>query len=128
MFRNEGIILVGDFMDVTKAKKGGKLMTHRNSLKVIQNTWDNLDLTYLWWDLNLHGRRYTWRQNKPEIHCQLDFLLVRVGLARRILKADNLPGYKMDHFLCNIAINYQTHPRGSGLWKLNTSLWGEWIT
>ena len=45
MFRCEEIILRGDFnlvMDVTKDKKGGKLTTHRNFLKVVQNIRDNL--------------------------------------------------------------------------------------
>ena len=78
-------------MDVTKDKRGGKAMTHRNSLKVIQNIRDNLDLTDIWRDLNPEGRRYTWRQNKPEIHCRLDFFLVSVSLAGRIVKADILP-------------------------------------
>ena len=67
MFRCEEIILGGDFnlvMDVKKNKKGGKSLTHRNSLKVIQNTQDNLDLTDIWWDLNPDGKRYTLRQNK----------------------------------------------------------------
>ena len=96
MFRCEEIILGGDFnhvMDVTKEKNDGKLTTHRNFLKVIQNIRDNLDLTDTWRDLNPEGRRYTWRQNKPEIHCRLDFFLVSVSLAGRILKADILPGY-----------------------------------
>ena len=47
-FRCEEILLGGDFnlvRDVTKDKKGGKSTTHRNSLRVIQNIWDNLDLT-----------------------------------------------------------------------------------
>ena len=35
-------------VDVTKDKKGGKLTTHRNSLEVIQNIRDNLDLTDIW--------------------------------------------------------------------------------
>lgn len=125
MFRCEEIILGGDFnlvMDVKKDKKGGKSTTHRNAWKVIQNIRDILDLTDIWRDLNPDGRRYTWRQNKPEIHCRLDFFLVSVSLAGRILKADILPGYKTDHSLCNIVINYQTHPRGPGLWKLNSSL------
>ena len=39
MFRCEEVILGGDFnlvMNVTKDKKGGKLTTHRNSLKIFQ--------------------------------------------------------------------------------------------
>jgi len=100
---------------------------HQNALKVIQNIRDNFDLTDIWRNLHVNpeGKRYLWRQNKPEIHCQLDFFLVSLSLAGRILKADIQPGYKMDHSLCNIAINYQTHPRGPGLWKLNSSLLGE---
>ena len=128
MFRCEEIILGGDFnlvMDVKKDKKGGKSTMHRNALKVVQNIRDNLDLTDIWRDLNPDGRRYTWRQNKPEIHCRLDFFLVSVSLAGRILKADILPGYKTDHSLCNIIINYQIHPTGPGLWKLHSSLLGE---
>ena len=41
------------------------------------------------------------------------------------MKVDILPGYKMDHSLCNIVINYQTQHRGPGFWKLNSSLLGE---
>jgi len=128
MFRCEEIILGGNLnlvMDFTKGKKGGKSTTLRNCLKVIQNIRDNLDLTDTWRDLNPEGGRYTWRQNKPEIDCRLDFFLVSVSLAGGILKADILPGYKTDHSLCNIASNYQTHPREPGLWKLNSSLLGE---
>jgi len=55
----------------------------------------------------------------------LDFFLVNVSLAGRILKADIPPSYKTDHSLCNIAINYQIHPRGPDLWKLNSSLLGK---
>ena len=55
----------------------------------------------------------------------VDFFLVSVSLAGRILKADILPGYKTDHSLCNIVLNYQAHPRGPGLWKLNSSLLGK---
>ena len=112
-------------MDVAKDRKGGKSMTHRNSLKMIQNIRDNLDLTDIWRDLNPEEQRYMWRQNKPEIQCRLDFFLISVSLAGRILKADILPSYKTDHSLCNIVINYQTQRRGVGFWKLNSSLLGE---
>ena len=107
----------GDFnlvLDVLKDKKGGKPSTHQNSLKMVQNFQNNLDLTDIWRDLNPEERRYTWRQNKPEIHCRLDFFLVGVSLAGRVLKCDILHGYKTDHSLCNIVINFHTNPRGPG--------------
>ena len=68
------------------------------------------------------GKIATW----PEIHCPgQTSSVVSVSLVGRILKADILPGYKTDHSLCIIVINYQSHPRGPGLWKLNSSLLGE---
>ena len=118
----------GDFnlvFDVLKGKKDGKPTTHQNSLKMVQHFWNNLDLTDIWRDLNPEERRYTWRQNKPEIHCRLDCFLVSVSVAGRVLKCDILPGYKRDHSLCNIEINFYTNPRGPGFWKLNSSLLGE---
>ena len=96
-FKFEEIIFRGDFnlvLDVLKDKKGGKPSTHQNSLKMVQNFQNNLDLTDIWRDLNPEERRYTWSQNKPEIHCRLDFFLVSVSLAGRVLKCDILPGYK----------------------------------
>ena len=63
--------------------------------------------------------------SKLEIHCRLDFFLVSVSLAGKVSKCDILLGYKRDHSLCNIEINFYTNPRGPGFWKLNSSLLGE---
>jgi len=68
-FKCEEIIFGGDFnlvLDVLKDKKGGKPSRHQNSLKMVQNFRNNLDLTDIWRDLNPEERRYTWRQNKPK--------------------------------------------------------------
>ena len=84
----------GDFnlvLNVLKDKKGGKPNTHQNSLKVVQNFQNSLDLTDIWRDLNPEERRYTWRQNKPEIHCRLDFFLVSVSLAGMSFKVRYSP-------------------------------------
>ena len=65
MFRCEEIILGGDFnliMDVRKDTIGVKLTTLRNSVKVIQNIRDNLDLTVIWRELNPEGRHMKIKQ------------------------------------------------------------------
>lgn len=57
-FRCEEIILGRDFnllMDVKKDKKGGILTTH--SFKVIQNVWDNIDLTDFLAELKPRGEK-----------------------------------------------------------------------
>ena len=63
------------------------------------------DLTDIWRDLNPEEKRFTWRQNKPEVHCRLDFFLVSASIACRVSKADILPGYKTDHSLCTMEVN-----------------------
>ena len=85
----------------------------------------NLDLTVVWRDLNPDAKRYTWRRNRPEVHCRQDFFLVGLSIAGRISNADILPAYKTDHWLCKIDINYNSNPRGPGFWKLNSALLSE---
>ena len=127
-FRCDEIIFGGDFnlvLDILKDKKGGSLYTHSNSLKVLKSFQDNLDLTDIWRDLNPEEKRFTWRQNKPEVHCRLDFFLVSASIACRVSKADILPGYKTDHSLCTMEVNYHSNKRGPGFWKLNSALLSE---
>ena len=123
-FRCDEIILAGDFdlaLDIFKDKNGGVPTTHSNSLKVLKSFQDNLELTDIWRDLNPEEKRYTWRQNKPEVHCRLDFFLVSVSIAGRVSKADILPGYKTDDPLCKIDITYHSNTRGAGF-SLNSAL------
>ena len=124
-FKCDEIIISGDFnlaLDVLQDKTGGKPTTHWNSLKELKYIQDNLDLTDTWRDLNPKAKRYTWRWNRPEVHCRLDFFLVSLSIPGRISNADILPAYKTDHSLCTIDINYHSNPRGPGFWKLNSAL------
>ena len=79
-------------------------------------------MTDIWRDLNSEVQRYTWRRNRPEVHCRLDYFLVSLSIAGRVSNADILPAYKTDHSLCKIDINYHSNPRGPGFWKLNSVL------
>ena len=94
-FECEDIILGGDFnlvLDVQNDKKGGRLTTHKNSLKEVQNIINSLDLIDIWRVSNPDIRRFTWRRSKPEIHCRLDFFLKSNSLSSAIRRADILPG------------------------------------
>ena len=51
--------------------------------------------------------------------------MVSVSIAGRVSKADILPGYKTDHSLCKIDVNYHSNKRGPGFWKLNSALLSE---
>ena len=81
-----------------------------------------LDLVDVWRLLNPDGRRYTWRRQKPEIHCRLDFFLASQSLTCSVTNSDKLAGFKTDHSLITIKLALHSNSRGPGFWKLNTSL------
>jgi len=81
---------------------------------------ENMNLTDIWRDLNPDVQRFTWRRNKPEIHCRLDFFLISSSLSTDALEADILRGFKTDHSLITLSLGTKTNPRGPGFWKLNS--------
>ena len=108
-------------LDVQVDKKGGRPTTHKNSLKEVQNIINSLDLKDIWRVFNPDNKRFTWRRNKPKIHCRLDFFLTSNSLSLALTKADILPGYKTDNSLITIHLKNKNNPRGPGFWKLDTS-------
>ena len=109
-------------MDIDIDKKDSLAKTHTKAVKVIKDHMAELDLVDVWWLLNPDGRRYTWRRQKPEIHCRLDFFLVSQSLTCNVTNSDILAGFKTDHSLITIKLAPHSNPRGPGFWKLNTSL------
>ena len=81
---------------------------------------ENMNLTDIWRDLHSDTLRFTWRRNKPEIHCRLDFFLISSSLSTDALEADILPGFKTDHSLITLSLGTKTNLRGPGFWKLNS--------
>ena len=94
-------------------------MTHKNSLKEVQNIANSLDLIDVWRVFNSDATRFTWRRKKPEIHCCLDFSLTSASLSPAVTKADILAEYKTDHSLITLHLANNNNPRGLGFWKLN---------
>ena len=123
-FNCEEVIIGGDFnlvLDIEKDKNGGQPKTHNNSLKIVKNISEQLDLTDIWRTINPDIHRFTWRQKNPKIQCRLDFFLVSQSLVTNVNKADIKPGYKTDHSLIIIELGLNQNQRGRGFWKLNTS-------
>ena len=108
-------------LDTSNDKMGGLNKTHQNSIQVIHEYQNALDLVDVWRTLNKDDRRYTWRRRNPEIHCRLDFFFVSQTILYKTTKADILPGYKTDHSMITLNFSLHSNQRGRGLWKLNTS-------
>ncbi|KAL9962757.1 hypothetical protein ACROYT_G031895 [Oculina patagonica] len=122
-FECEHIVLGGDFnlvQNIQKDKKGGNQTTHFKSLEEIEMFKEDMGLTDIWRDLHPSTQRFTWRRNKPEIHCRLDFFLISSSLSADALEADILPGFKTDHSLITLSLATKSNPRGPGFWKMNS--------
>lgn len=122
-FECEHLILGEDFnlvQNIQKDKKRGNHTTYFKSLEEIEMFKENMDLTDIWRDLHPNIQRFTWRRNKPEIHCRLDFFLISSSLSSDALEADILPGFKTDHSLITLSLGTKPNPRGPGFWKLNS--------
>ena len=106
--------------DLDKDKRGGLSKTHENSVKIVQEFSDKLDLVDIWRVLHPDSNSFTWRQHHPRIQCRLDFFLVSQSKANITTCADIVPGYKTDHPMITIRLSLHSIPRGPGFWKLNT--------
>jgi len=117
------VILGGDFncvLNVNLDKKGGRPVTHTNSVGKIKHIMEEFSLVDIWRLKNPSTLRYTWRSK--EVHCRLDFFLISINLASQIKDCDISPGFRTDHSAISINIILNTLQRGRGFWKLNVSL------
>ena len=68
-------------------------------------------------------RRYTWRVMNPEMkQARLDFFLISEELCAMTVDIDIAPGYRTDHSLICLTLNYAEQSKGKGLFKFNCSL------
>ena len=75
-FNGEDIVIGGDYnlvLDLDKDKRGGLAKTHQNSVKIVQEFSEKLDLVDVWRVLHPDTNNFTWRQRHPIIQCRLDF-------------------------------------------------------
>lgn len=123
-FKCEDIIIGGDYnlvLDLEKDKKGGLAKTHQNSVKLVEEFCEKLDLVDVWRILHPDTSRFTWRQHHPKVHCRLDFFLISQSTVNITTSTDIVPGYKSDHSMITLSLSLHSNPRGPGFWKLNTS-------
>ena len=78
-FNGEDIITGGDYnleLDLDKDKRGGLAKTHQNSVKIVQEFSEKLDLVDVWRVLHPDTNSFMRRQRHPRIQCKLDIFLV----------------------------------------------------
>ena len=110
-------------IDENLDKKNGLSNTHIKCRNKILNIIKNYNLIDIWRISNPQKRKYTWNSNtKPPIFCRLDYFLVTDTFRNLINKSTIQQGYKTDHSLISLNINFSIQKRGPGYFKLNNSL------
>ena len=120
------IIIGGDFnlvLDMNKDKFGGLEKTNKKSSRLVKEYMKLEHLYDVWRELNCDKRVYTYQVNRPSIiRVRLDYILVSASLLQNVKVAEIVPGFMTDHSIPFIMLAMGPGGRGSGFWKLNTSL------
>ena len=103
-------------------KSGGRKSTNCKSRDILHQKMNYFDLIDVWRLMNPDNKQYTWRRRNPEIKYRLDYFLTSFNIVNKIKRVNIKPGFRTDHSLVILEILPDTEKRGSGSWKLNTSL------
>ena len=74
-FNCDDIVIGDDYnlvLDLEKDKRGVLFRTHQNSVKIVKEFCEKLDLRDVWRVLHLESSRYTWRKRHLSVHSTLD--------------------------------------------------------
>ena len=119
-------IIGGDFNTVLNAdidKCNGRKDTHKKCRLKIKNIIDNYEFADIWRIQHPNTKKYSWHSShKPPIFCRLDYFLISNNLINSTKHSNMKTGYKTDHSLVSLLIDFHKVPRGPGYFKFNNSL------
>ena len=122
---NPSIIMCGDWNAVIDYELDTRNYLRKNNpkaQKMILDMIDTLDLCDIYRIQNPHQKMYTWHKRPENKQARLDFFLVSSDLSVFVEKIDTVAGYRSDHSLVIMRMNFTNHERGRGYWKFNNSL------
>ena len=118
------IIIAGDFNFVINPEADSLNYVQENNKRGKQaflQIANKHKLTDLWRYTHPSEQKYTWRRMNPFKCGRLDMFFVSDHLVNVVGDVDIAPGYRTDHNMITMSFRIGQTPRGSGLWKLNTS-------
>lgn len=118
------IMLCGDFNIAINARldTNSRLDNHKKKRKALLDYMDMRELGDTWRVKNPNKFQYSWKRDRLAKQCsRLDYILLTPALMARLNTAEMHPGYKSDHWRVEAVLNFETHKRGRGFWKFNTS-------
>ena len=125
--RKEHKIILGDF-NLTMNVELDRLNTFCNNTKSrdkVENLMDEFFIKDIWSDRNESKKEYSWFKRNGQTErkaSRIDFALVSGGLDQKVKEIMYISSIKTDHRAIYMVIDMIGNERGSGYWKLNTSL------
>jgi exonuclease III len=111
--------LVMDYdLDCCNYKRQNNVKAHDQVELMMQN----LELVDFWREVHPDLRRYTWRRSAPVQQSRLDFFLITDIVSSFVVDADIKPGYRTDHSIVTLTLQFSKEGIRSPFWKFNSSL------
>lgn len=121
---NNNTVIGGDFnvvQNYTIDIQNLKNRNNPNSNEAVNEMKMDLDLYDPWRDENPDTRMYTWHNSRNQLS-RLDYFLVSDGIKDKIDNICIKPGYRSDHSVVELTLNFSYQQKGPGLWRFNNSL------
>ena len=123
--RSEMKIVIGDFNLVLDVELD-RLNTYSNNNKakeVLEDLMENYSLQDVWRVRNPDVKQYSWRKGgQRDVASRIDYSLVSAGLDQKVEMVSYISSVKTDHRAVYLVVEVSPNERGTGYWKLNTSL------
>ena len=121
---SNSIILGGDYNVVQDYTMDTLNIINHNNPNAHQKVIDlksDLDLLDPWREQHPDSKIFTWHNSRNK-QSRLDYFLISTDILSNVEKTEIHPGYRSDHSIVEIQLNFNSHERGRGLWKFNSSL------
>lgn len=73
-------------------------------------------------ELNFDLKAYTWRKKNTNKQSRLDFFLISETFLTEVAETKILPGYRIDHSMIYLKMEFGKFKKGHSYWKFNNSL------
>ena len=124
-FGNQPVVIGADFnliLDIQKDVENYVRVNNPYAREAVLDLCAELNLIDIWRERNLDKRQYTWKKMHPFKQARLDFFLISEQLFTEINNAGIETGYRSDHSIINIVLDFQNQRKGRSYWKFNNSL------
>ena len=124
-YQNQNIIIGGDWnlvLDTEKDYKNYLHVNNPNARNVVIDMIDDLNLIDVWREMNPETLRYTWHRHNPSQHSRLDYFLVAENLLTYVKNTEIPIGYRSDHSMVSLELQFTKESKFRNFWKFNSSL------